>query len=68
MLSLGFGSGLIIYLVIMFTMELLGFKVGSGRPVMLPTTFLSMWSTALVGSAVFGKVLAKSDENNPNLE
>ncbi len=58
MLGLGFASGFLIYLAIMFTMQLLGFEVGSGRPVMLPTTFLSMWSTALVGSAVFGRILA----------
>jgi hypothetical protein len=57
-LALGFLTGFGLYLAIMFTMELLGFKVGSGRPVMLPTTFLSMWSAALVGSAIFGKVLA----------
>jgi hypothetical protein len=54
-LALGFITGFGLYLAIMFTMELLGFKVGSGRPVMLPTTFLSMWSAALVGSAIFGK-------------
>jgi hypothetical protein len=60
LLAVGFLTGLGLYLAIMFTMELLGFKVGSGRPVMLPTTFLSMWSAALVGSAIFGKVLAKS--------
>ena len=59
LLILGFVTGLGLYLAIMFTMELLGFKVGSGRPVMLPTTFLSMWSAALVGSAIFGKMLAK---------
>lgn len=57
LLALGFIVGLSLYLAIMFTMELLGFKVGSGRPVMLPTTFLSMWSAALMGSAIFGKVL-----------
>jgi len=57
---LGFLTGLGLYLAIMFTMQLLGFKVGSGRPVMLPTTFLSMWVTALVGSGLFGKMLAKS--------
>jgi len=68
LLVLGFLTGLGLYLAIMFTMQLLGFKVSSGRPVMLPTTFLSMWSTALVGSALFGKVLAKSDGNNLNLE
>lgn len=61
LLALGFATGFLIYLAIMFTMQLLGFKVGSGRPVMLPTTFLSMWATALIGSAVFGKVLAKSN-------
>lgn len=58
MLGLGFASGFLIYLAIMVTMQLLGFIVGSGRPVMLPTTFLSMWSTALVGSAIFGRILA----------
>lgn len=62
LLILGFITGLGLYLAIMFTMELLGFKVGSGRPVMLPTTFLSMWSAALVGSAFFGRALAKSNE------
>ena len=57
LLALGFFTGLGLYLAIMVTMELLGFKVGSGRPVMLPTTFMSMWSAALVGSAIFGRVL-----------
>lgn len=62
-LALGFITGLVLYLAIMFTMQLLGFKVGSGRPVMLPTTFLSMWVTALIGSAIFGNELAKSNEH-----
>lgn len=57
LLVVGFLIGVGLYLAIMFTMEFLGFKVGSGRPVMLPTTFLSMWSTALVGSAVFSRML-----------
>lgn len=61
--ALGFIAGFGLYLVIMFTMELLGFKVGRGRPVMLPTTFLSMWSAALVGSAIFGRLLARSRVN-----
>ena len=65
MFCMGFASGFLIYLAIMFTMQLLGFEVGSGRPVMLPTTFLSMWSTALVGSALFGRALEKS---KPDLE
>lgn len=62
LLALGFITGLSLYLAIMFVMELLGFKIGSGRPVMLPITFLSMWSAALVGSAIFGKMLARSNE------
>jgi len=60
LLALGFIIGFGLYLAIMFAMELLGFKVGSGRIVMLPTTFLSMWSAALVGSAFFGKELANN--------
>jgi hypothetical protein len=60
MFGLGFASGFLIYLAIMFAMQLFGFTVGSGRPVMLPTTFLSIWATALVGSGLFGKELAKS--------
>ena len=60
MFGLGFATGFLIYLAIMFTMQLLGFEVGSGRPVMLPTTFLSLWATALVGSELFGRVLARS--------
>jgi hypothetical protein len=63
LLALGFLSGFGLYLVIMFTMQLLGFKVGSGRWVMLPTTFMSMWSAALVGSELFGKELAKSNSH-----
>ena len=65
MFGLGFASGFLIYLAIMFTMQLLGFTVGSGRVVMLPTTFMSMWSTALVGSGLFGRALERS---KPNLE
>jgi len=60
LLLLGFVTGLGLYLAIMSTMQVLGFKVGSGRPVMLPTTFLSLAVTALVGSALFGRVLKRS--------
>ena len=60
LLALGFATGFLIYLAIMFTMQLLGFKVGSGWPVMLPTTFLAMWVTALVGSGLFGRVMRRS--------
>lgn len=65
MFGLGLTTGFLIYVAIMFTMQLLGFKVGSGRPAMLPTTFLSIWVTALVGSELFGRVLGKS---KPSLE
>ena len=60
MFGLGFATGFLIYLAIMFTMQLFGFEVGSGRPVMLLTTFLSLWVTALVGSELFGRMLEKS--------
>jgi hypothetical protein len=36
-------------------MELLGFRVGSGRSVMLPTTFMSVWSAALRGAQYLEK-------------
>jgi hypothetical protein len=62
MFGVGFATGFLIYAVIMFAMQLFGFTVSSGRPVMLPTTFLSIWITALVGSGIFGKVLAKSND------
>jgi len=65
LLGLGFASGFLIYLAIMVAMQLLGFEVGSGRPVMLPTTFLSLWVIALVGSELFGRTLEMS---KPDLE
>jgi len=61
LLALGFVTGLLIYLTIMFTMQLLGFTVGGGRPVMLPTTFMSLAVTALVGSELFGRILRRSN-------
>ena len=60
MFGMGFATGFLIYLAIMFTLQLFGFSVGSGRPVMLPTTFLSLWITALVGSGLFGKLLGEA--------
>lgn len=60
MFGIGFATGFLIYLAIMFAMQLFGFTVGSGRVVMLPTTFLSMWVTALAGSGLFGRELARS--------
>jgi hypothetical protein len=68
LLALGFITGLGLYLAIMFTMQLLGFKVGSGRPVMIPTTFLSIWVTALVGSELFGRVLSASNERSSHAQ
>ena len=64
MFGLGFATGFLIYVAIMFAMQLFGFTIGSGRVVMLPTTFLSLWVTALVGSGLFGRVLARSKLNS----
>lgn len=65
MFGSGFATGFLIYLVIMFAMQLFGFTVSSGRVVMLPTTFLSLWITALVGSGLFGRILESS---KPSME
>jgi len=49
-------------------MDLIGFRVGAPRAderfTMLVVSVLGIWSAALVGSAVFGKVLANSNESS----
>ena len=51
------------FLVVSLVMGTVGFEIGGShppRPTMLPVTFLAAWTTALSGSTVFGRVLAKS--------
>jgi len=66
LLVAGFLSGGGTFLVMAFLMDLIGFRVGAPRAderfTMLLVSVSGIWSTALVGSAVFGKVLAKSNE------
>lgn len=61
----GFVSGAATFLIVAFVMDLLGFRVGKPRPDELPsmviTTLLGIWSTAFVGSALFGRQLARTD-------
>jgi hypothetical protein len=64
LLLLGFVSGATTFLIVAFFMDMFGFRVGTPRPDGLPsmviTTLLGIWSTALVGSAIFGKELMNS--------
>jgi len=63
LLLLGFVSGGATFLIVAFFMDMFGFRVGTPRPDGIPsmviTTLLGIWSTALVGSAIFGKELMK---------
>lgn len=64
LLLLGFLTGAATFLIVAFFMDLLGFRVGTPRPDELPsmvlTTLLGIWTTAFVGSAIFGRELAKT--------
>lgn len=63
MLGLGFLCGMVVFLVIALWMELIGFRVGSLRPDGIPSmpvvTILGIWITALIGSELFGRMLAR---------
>jgi len=65
LLGTGFLSGGGTFLAVAFLMDLIGFRVGAPhadeRFTMLTVSVLGIWSAALVGSAVFGKVLANSN-------
>ena len=60
----GLAAGAITFYSIAITMEALGYRVGTaradGQPSMPIVTILGIFSAALLGSAVFGKVLARS--------
>jgi hypothetical protein len=66
LLGAGFLSGGGTFLVVAFLMDLIGYRVGAPhadeRFTMLTVSILGIWSAALVGSAVFGKMLANSNE------
>ena len=58
----GFVIGALVFLIAAVGMDAIGFRVGTPRPDGLPsmviTTFLGIWATALLGSALFGRLLA----------
>lgn len=62
MLGIGFLCGMAVFFVIALGMELIGFRVGTSRPDSIPSmpvvTLLGIWVTALIGSEVFGRLLA----------
>ena len=64
----GFLGGGGTFLLVAFLMDLIGFRVGAPRAderfTMLVVSVLGIWSAALIGSAVFGKVLAKANESS----
>jgi len=68
LLGTGFLGGGGTFLVVAFLMDLIGFRVGAPRAderfTMLVVSMLGIWSAALVGSAVFGKILAKTNERS----
>jgi len=68
LLGTGFLGGGGTFLVVAFLMDLIGFRVGAPRAderfTMLVVSILGIWSAALVGSAVFGKILAKTNERS----
>lgn len=71
LLVLGFLTGAGLFLGTAFLFGLLGFRVGTPRPDGLPSmpiiTVLSVWNTALVGSAVFGRVLVNTARSSQEL-
>jgi len=68
LLGAGLLSGGGTFLAVAFLMDLIGFRVGAPRAderfTMLVVSALGIWSAALVGSAVFGKVFAKANERS----
>jgi hypothetical protein len=65
LLGLGLVCGAAVFLVVALAMELLGFRVGTPRSDGLPSmpivTLLGIWLTALIGSQLFGQVLARHE-------
>jgi hypothetical protein len=68
LLGLGLLSGAITFFAVALVMEMIGFRVGTPRPDGLPSmpivTILGIWSTALIGSELFGQVLARSNHTS----
>lgn len=72
-LGLGFLTGAGVFLLIAVLMDWAGFRVGTPRadgiPSMPVITFLGIWAAALVGSAVFGRLLqAGRSDSHPTQE
>jgi hypothetical protein len=68
LLGLGFVTGAVVFFLVAVVMEQIGFVVGTPRPDGLPSmpivTVLGIWSAALVGSELFGRILARSHKSH----
>lgn len=66
---IGFLTGAGSFLVVAFLMDRIGFRVGTSRVDGLPSmpivTLLGIWTAALVGSAVFGRILTRLNTELP---
>lgn len=63
LLGMGLICGATVFFLVARAMELFGFRVGTPRPDGLPSmpivTLLGIWLTALAGSELFGRVIAR---------
>jgi len=63
LLGSGFLTGALVFLLVALAMERVGFQVGTVRPDGIPSmpvvTILGIWITALIGSELFGRLLAR---------
>lgn len=66
--GMGIVVGALTFLIVFLIMELFGFRVGAPgaaeRATMLTVMSIGIWSTALVGSGIFGRMLQNSREND----
>lgn len=64
LLAIGFIVGALVFYIVVLIMQQFGFWVGIPRPDGLPNmpiiTLLGIWSAALIGSELFGRLLTKS--------
>lgn len=63
LLGLGLVCGMVVFAIVALGLEVFGFQVGTPRPDGIPSmpvaTLLGIWVTALIGSELFGRVMAR---------
>jgi hypothetical protein len=72
LLGVGLITGAVVFFFVAIVMELIGFRVGTPRPDGLPSmpivTAAGIWTTALIGSEVFGRVLAREKKRTTTIQ